>query len=70
MTSFGATLPPPRSNGRGGEGGEGDGSPSASASSAVVAAKMASALFLLASAVAGVFYAAHFAKKWKKRRGQ
>ena len=69
LTSYGATIPPPR-----GTHGErsADGSVSSSSgdeNSFVTAVKVTSILFLSAALIVTTFYVAIFARRWKKKRG-
>ena len=70
LTSYGATIPPPRgTHGERSADGGGVSSPSGDENSLVTAVKVTSILFLSAALIVTTFYVAIFARRWKKKRG-
>ena len=68
LTSYGATIPPPRGT-HGERSADGSVSSSGDDNSFVTALKVTSILFLSAALIVTAFYVAIFARRWKKKRG-
>ena len=69
LTSYGATIPPPRGTHGERSADGGASSPSGDENSLVTAVKVTSILFLSAALIVTTFYVAIFARRWKKKRG-